>query len=51
MDGKPDLQKEKYSPLIDKSESFEKGYIAKKSGHTRGSTLDMSIIKIGTPLK
>jgi D-alanyl-D-alanine dipeptidase len=51
FDGKPDLQKAKYSPLIDKSDMFDMGYLAKKSGHTRGSTLDMSIIKIGTPLK
>ena len=30
---------------------FEKGYVAKKSGHTRGSTVDLSIIKKGTKLK
>lgn len=26
-------------------------YIAKKSGHTRGSTVDLSIIKVGNKLK
>jgi D-alanyl-D-alanine dipeptidase len=44
-------EKQKYYPQIDKIFLFEQGYIAKKSGHTRGSTVDLSIIKIGTPLK
>ena len=26
---------------------FDNGYIAAKSGHTRGSTLDLSIIELG----
>ena len=30
---------------------FQLGYIAKKSGHTRGSTVDLSIIKVGNQLK
>ena len=29
-----------------KSQLFQKGYIAHKSGHTRGSTIDLTIVKI-----
>jgi D-alanyl-D-alanine dipeptidase len=32
---------------ISKVEFFEQGYIAKKSGHTRGSTVDLTIIELG----
>jgi D-alanyl-D-alanine dipeptidase len=44
-------QKAKYYPYEDKSTLFDKGYIAKRSGHTRGSTLDMSIIKVNSNIK
>jgi zinc D-Ala-D-Ala dipeptidase len=44
-------QKAKYYPYIDKSLLFDQGYIAKKSGHSRGSTVDLSIIKIKDNLK
>lgn len=39
--------KEFYYPNIDKRDVFKLGYVAKKSGHTRGSTLDLTIIGIG----
>jgi D-alanyl-D-alanine dipeptidase len=42
--------KAKYYPTIDKSELFKRGYIVEKSGHTRGSTVDVSIIKINNKL-
>lgn len=36
--------KSKYYPEVDKSDLFEKGYIASKSGHSRGSTVDLTLI-------
>ena len=38
--------KKKYYPHINKKNLFQKGYIAKKSGHSRGSTLDLTIINL-----
>jgi len=38
------VMKSQYYPGIPKSRLFELGYISKKSGHTRGSTLDLTII-------
>lgn len=43
----PQRTKEHYYPRIDKSDAFQLGYIAKKSGHTRGSTVDLTIIPRG----
>lgn len=37
-----------YYPNIKKSELFELGYIAYKSGHSRGSTVDVSLIEMST---
>jgi D-alanyl-D-alanine dipeptidase len=37
----------KYYPYVDKNKVFELGYIAEKSSHSRGSTVDLSIIKLG----
>lgn len=36
-----------YYPNVDKSELFEKGYIAYSSGHSRGSTIDRTFYSIG----
>lgn len=36
-----------YYPTINKLDAFKLGYIAEKSGHTRGSTADLTIIKLG----
>jgi D-alanyl-D-alanine dipeptidase len=33
-----------YYPRIDKLKMFELGYIARKSGHSRGSTIDLTIV-------
>ncbi len=38
------LMKQYYYPYIPKSQLFNLGYIASKSGHTRGSTVDLTII-------
>jgi D-alanyl-D-alanine dipeptidase len=42
------LMKKEYYPEVPKSELFKRGYIASKSGHTRGSTIDLTIINIKT---
>ncbi len=38
------LQKAKFYPKVDKRHLFREGYIASKSGHSRGSTIDLTII-------
>ena len=42
------INKRIYYTNIKKSELFEFGYIAYKSGHSRGSTVDVSLIEIST---
>lgn len=42
------LMKKEYYPKIPKSQLFNLGYIASKSGHTRGSTVDLTIIDLKT---
>ena len=42
------INKRIYYPNTKKSELFELGYIAYKSGHSRGSTVDVSLIEIST---
>jgi D-alanyl-D-alanine dipeptidase len=37
--------KSKYYPTIVKSQLFELGYIAAKSGHSRGSTVDVTLVR------
>ncbi len=37
------LKKRRYYPEIDKKHLFAKGYIAQRSGHSRGSTVDLTI--------
>lgn len=40
------LTKTNYYPNLSKKELLEQGYIAKKSGHSRGSTVDVTLIYI-----
>lgn len=40
--------KDKYYPDVDKKDVFKLGYIAKRSGHSRGSTIDLTLIDIAT---
>jgi D-alanyl-D-alanine dipeptidase len=42
------LMKQLYYPDVEKSELFTLGFIASKSGHTRGSTVDLSIVDVKT---
>ena len=37
-------RKADYYPNVDKSRLFELGYIAERSGHSRGSTLDVTLV-------
>ena len=39
--------KEKYYPDVAKKDLFTKGYIAARSGHSRGSTVDLTIVSLG----
>lgn len=42
------LKKSQYYPRVDKARVFELGYVAERSGHSRGSTVDLTIIKKGS---
>jgi zinc D-Ala-D-Ala dipeptidase len=38
--------KGEFYPRVDKTQLFNDGYIAEKSGHSRGSTLDVTVVKL-----
>lgn len=38
--------KQEFYPRVDKSRLFADGYIAEKSGHSRGSTVDLTLVKL-----
>lgn len=40
--------KAEFYPTLDKTVLFPQGYIAEKSGHSRGSTLDLTLVPKGT---
>ena len=42
------LMKPYFYPDVDKSLLFERGYIAEKSGHTRGSAIDLTLFDMAT---
>lgn len=42
------IMKEKYYPKIDKKDLIPQQYIASKSGHSRGSTVDLTIVSLTT---
>ena len=44
------VKESQYYPRVEKAKAFDLGYIAKRSGHTRGSTVDLTIIKDGEAL-
>lgn len=46
---KDQKMKIEFYPKINKARFFELGYVAKKSGHTRGSTVDLTIVAISNP--
>ena len=41
-------KKQRHYPNIDRPEMFEKGYVAAKSGHSRGSTVDLTLYNLTT---
>jgi D-alanyl-D-alanine dipeptidase len=38
-------KKSQYYPYVNKADVFELGYVAERSGHSRGSTVDLTLIK------
>ena len=42
------LMKHQYYPKVPKSKLFQLGYIASKSGHSRGSTVDLTLVNLTT---
>ena len=42
------LMKDDFYPNINKKDLFKLGYISKKSGHSRGSTVDLTIVSLKT---
>ncbi len=44
------IKKAYYYPRVNKADVFELGYVAARSGHSRGSTVDVTIIKDGQQL-
>ena len=45
---KDTVNKKKFYPDVAKRDLFNEGYIASKSGHTRGSTVDMTLVDVKT---
>ena len=43
------ISKKEFYPTVDKRNLFADGYIAVKSGHSRGSTIDLTIVPIPLP--
>ncbi|MFD4138190.1 M15 family metallopeptidase [Streptomyces sp. NPDC058572] len=41
-----ETMKQEFYPHVDKSRLFADGYIAEKSGHSRGSTVDLTLVKL-----
>ncbi|RSN38768.1 D-Ala-D-Ala dipeptidase VanX [Streptomyces sp. WAC 04229] len=40
--------KQRHYPHIDRAEMFDRGYVAEKSGHSRGSTVDLTLYHLAT---
>ena len=45
-DIKDTTMRQEFYPRVDKRDLFKKGFIASKSGHSRGSTIDLTIIDL-----
>ena len=44
------LTKAEFYPALEKTQLFPLGYIARKSGHSRGSTIDLTLTRDGVPV-
>jgi len=42
------LQQHRFYPAVPKQELFSQGYIAERSGHSRGSTVDLTLVPFGS---
>jgi D-alanyl-D-alanine dipeptidase len=40
--------KERFYPNIDRAEMITRGYVAERSGHSRGSAVDLTLVRLGT---
>lgn len=49
-DPRDQTMKADYYPRVNKADLFDLGYIAKRSGHTRGSSVDLTLVRINTVL-
>ncbi len=47
QDPDDDRMKEFFYPDVEKGELFSRGYLARRSGHTRGSTVDLTLYDVG----
>lgn len=45
------LTKQEFYPALEKADLFPQGYIARKSGHSRGSVVDLTLTKDGQPVE
>ena len=43
--------KQRYYPEVEKTELFSQGYIAARSGHSRGSTVDLTLVSLSPPFQ
>lgn len=48
-DPNDDKMKSRYFPNVEKGNLFKEGYIAERSGHSRGSTVDLTIVQLTPP--
>lgn len=44
------LMRTEFYPSVEKNKLFSEGYIARRSGHSRGSTLDLTIVPINSTI-
>lgn len=50
-DNRPDKNKAEYFPNIEKRQLIKQGYISDKSGHSRGSSIDLTLVEISNDEK
>lgn len=48
QDTDDDVMKAEFYPNMDKADLFKQGYLSKKSGHSRGSTVDLTLVDSNT---
>lgn len=48
-DANDQLTKNEFYPALDKKDVFEAGYIARRSSHTRGSAVDLTLVPLPVP--